>query len=558
MEETMFYPETLNIKRIFSDSDTFYQMPIYQRPYSWDKERVYQLWYDILEAYKNYEKNPNVDQNYFLGSLVVIKKDKSFEVVDGQQRLTTLTILFCVLRDMKLDLSSKNNVVIKKCIHDDEDEVQNARLKLTTHLDNHSLFKTTIIDGISLDNESKSEENRFLKTAFYFKRLIEKANDSSSEDYIPNFQSMIDYIFERVLLIRIKCYDEGFAIKLFSVLNDRGLDLNPTDIIKAYLLQKLSCETDRKSFIEVWKRIENLCKQSKESMQNLFNLYLFYSTGENPKNSLQEEYKIKLKDAEPHSLILDIETFAKNLVYIVSDNFDSDISLLKYLPNKLYWRAILAAAKQVNYHDFDLLKNLIMRYFYQSWIAEGTSSRIKQTSFNIIKEVKKNSTIVDIKNLISKNLEKYESYQSFLPRQNIYNKSWHKPVLFLLEYNTQEKMSFVEISDDIHTEHILPKGWENDNLNWSQCFTKDDANEFIDSLGNLTLLSGIRNIQASNRNYISKIEIYNGNDGKGIDGKTRFNITQDIMKKYPKHWSIDIIRERRDDMISKIISYLII
>ncbi|MGC6376130.1 DUF262 domain-containing protein, partial [Pasteurella multocida] len=83
MEQPMFYPETLNIKRIFSDSDIFYQIPIYQRPYSWDKERVYQLWYDILEAYKNYEKNGDVDQNYFLGSLVVIKKDKSFEIVDG-------------------------------------------------------------------------------------------------------------------------------------------------------------------------------------------------------------------------------------------------------------------------------------------------------------------------------------------------------------------------------------------------------------------------------------------------------------------------------------------
>ncbi|HDR1060726.1 TPA: DUF1524 domain-containing protein [Pasteurella multocida] len=372
---------------------------------------------------------------------------------------------------------------------------------------------------------------------------------------IPNFQSMIDYIFERVLLIRIKCVDESFAIKLFSVLNDRGLDLNPTDIIKAYLLQKLNCKTDRESFIEVWKRIENLCKQSKENMQNLFNLYLFYSTAENPRNSLQEEYKIKLKDKEPHSLILDIENFAKNLVEIVSDNFDSDISLLKYLPNKLYWKAILATAKQKNYRDFDLLKNLIMRYFYQSWIAEGTSSRVKQTSFNIIKEVKKNSNIVDIKNVILKNLEKYESYQSFLPRQNVYNKSWHKPVLFLLEYNTQEKMSFVEISNDIHTEHILPKEWKKDDLNWSQYFTENDAKEFINSLGNLTLLSGIKNIQASNRDYVSKVDIY---DGKGIDGKTRFNITQDIMKKYPKNWSVETIKERRDDMVSKIISYLTI
>ena len=94
-----FKPESLTIEAIFSNADSFYQMPIYQRPYSWDKDRVEQLWADIFEAYENHKENPSQDNNYFLGSLVVVKnKNGAYDVVDGQQRITTLTILFCVLR----------------------------------------------------------------------------------------------------------------------------------------------------------------------------------------------------------------------------------------------------------------------------------------------------------------------------------------------------------------------------------------------------------------------------------------------------------------------------
>ena len=90
--DEIFKPENKSIKQIFGDTDAFYQMPIYQRPYSWDKERVEQLWYDILEAFKNNSEDDNLDPNYFLGSVVVVKKPTYFEVVDGQQRLTTITI----------------------------------------------------------------------------------------------------------------------------------------------------------------------------------------------------------------------------------------------------------------------------------------------------------------------------------------------------------------------------------------------------------------------------------------------------------------------------------
>ncbi len=545
--DEIFKPENKSIKQIFGDTDAFYQMPIYQRPYSWDKERVEQLWYDILEAYKNNTEDKTIDPNYFLGSVVVVKKPNNFEVVDGQQRLTTLTILFCTLRDLKLEITQKN--IVSNSIKDLVESKE--RLKLTTHLNNQALFEESIVNGINFESSKKDiQDNRFLQTAYYFKDLVKKSQNPESEDFIENIGDFVDYLFNKTTMIKIVCYDEGFAIKLFTVLNDRGLDLSPADIIKAYLLQNLD-ETRRVSFIEVWKRIENIVKLSDESLQGVFNLYLYYLKGENPKRALQDELKLEFKNGNAQQIILDVEKFAKNLLEIQNDNNDKYISMLKYLSQSIYWKSILTTAKQVEYKQYEELKTLITKYYYQSWMASGTSNRIKQTSFNILKRVKNQSDVSEIKDLIIDNLSKYEPYQDFLSTENAYWTNWLKPTLLSIEYFQQDQKDFIPISRELHAEHILPKEWNKEELNWSLSFNEENAKPKLNSLGNLTLLSGHKNIQASNRNYIDKVEIYKGNGGKGFDGKTSFEITKRILDDFPD-WNIQAIENRYIWLISEI------
>ena len=105
----IFKPDAKTIAKIFGDADSYYQVPDYQRPYSWEDEQIEQLWDDLYSAMQS------GDESYFLGPMILIRtKDGYFEVVDGQQRLTTLTILFCVLRDLygsdieKLDKNVNN------------------------------------------------------------------------------------------------------------------------------------------------------------------------------------------------------------------------------------------------------------------------------------------------------------------------------------------------------------------------------------------------------------------------------------------------------------------
>lgn len=548
MSDIIFNPESLSIEEIFSNADSFYQMPEYQRPYSWDKERVEQLWADIFEAYKNHQEDNTMDANYFLGSLVVVKnKNGAYDVVDGQQRITTLTILFCVLRDLNLPEIQSYIPTILDSISSTKKSKE--RLKLTTQLNNQALFETTVLKGITFEKISENlKENRFLQTANYFKNLIEKSKKENSEFYIHDFLGFIQYLFEKTTLIRIVCNDENFAIKLFSVLNDRGLDLTSADIIKAHLLQKLD-ENQRTQFNEVWKRIETLCKQMGESLQGILNLYLYYLAESNPKKNLHDELKERLKNNDPQQVILEIEDFAKFLSELNLDYQDKDISKLKYLPHSVYWKSILLTAKIKKYPYYDELKALLVKYYYQSWIADGTSNRIKQTSFNIIKEVKNNQNIENIKQSILNNLKEYPNYLSSLERNNIYSFKWHKALLLAVEYEQRDDYPFVEITKDLHTEHILPKEWQAESLNWSQFFDKNTADGLLNSLGNLTLLSGNKNIRASNKDYLNKKSIY---IGKGEDGKTSFEITQSIFEHYPDKWTAENILARKEWLITQI------
>ena len=148
MEES-FKPLSLSVNQLFGDPKTLYKIPLYQRPYKWVDEQVEQLWDDVFDAYKN------EIENYFLGSIITAKPAESdsvfTDIVDGQQRLTTLMILFCVLRDNFQDIN-KNDT--ENPLSVDIEAVKAAislnnkvkRLKLFTHAQHQTDFSKEILN----------------------------------------------------------------------------------------------------------------------------------------------------------------------------------------------------------------------------------------------------------------------------------------------------------------------------------------------------------------------------------------------------------------------------
>lgn len=304
-----FKPLSLSIRELFGNTDSLYKIPQYQRPYKWEDEQVGKLWDDIFEAYENKE------DNYFLGSIITAKprddeQSVYVDVVDGQQRLTTLMILFCVIRDLfpSLNENDKDNPFAV-----DVDTIKSSialfgksnRLKLFTHAKHQSDFESLILNGnIAKLSKPKKYEIRideepsykFINTAFIFRDKLEKLEQTE-----PGVSGkLINYLFKDVKIIRIDCKSKEFAIKLFQVLNDRGMDLTSADLIKSFLLGKVydsykddsdTCKRKEEQFISDWREIEQSVKNCDINLNDLFTIYLYYLLGSNPKKSLSDEFE---------------------------------------------------------------------------------------------------------------------------------------------------------------------------------------------------------------------------------------------------------------------------
>lgn len=545
MEES-FKPRSLSIGELFGDTKSLYQIPKYQRPYKWESEQVEQLWDDIRESYEN------EIANYFLGSVITASPNEEklgyIDVVDGQQRLTTLMILFCVLRDHFPDLNQNDT---DNPLTVNIDTIRSAitynsralRLRLYTHSSHQSDFNTLILNEgatktliapykyeIKKDQEPKF---KFINTALIF---IEKLNEYNRENQLG---CLINYLFYHVKIIRIDCTSRDFAIKLFQVLNNRGLDLTPADLIKSFLLEKLykkyqhDLETSKikeDNFMSDWREMEQIIRNCDDiSLNDLFIIYAHYLLGSNQKKSYTEELQTLFEHQDPNDVIAALKSFITNYYEKIYNTNNKIIYSFKYIRWSHYWKAILMTAITTNYKEFDILIFQLRRFYYLYWIAGKTLSQVKQTSFNVIKAIKDKKHINYLKAIFNNKLEldKIHEYATSQLISNVVDKeAWIKPLLILIEYNLtdQSNPNFIPLTNDLHLEHILPKKYQ-DLAEWSH-ITDDIKNKWLHSIANLTLLSGKKNIDASNNSFAVKMKIYQGNK---TNNTTAFRLSQKIL-----------------------------
>jgi uncharacterized protein with ParB-like and HNH nuclease domain len=522
------------IMKLFGDADSYYQIPDYQRPYSWNGEQIEQMWDDVYSAMVAGE------ESYFLGPVILIEKGAYFEVVDGQQRLTTITILFCVLRDLYLPGDKKIANTIKSLVD------QQYRIRLITALHCQSLFEDQILDGVKFPdgelNKKEREKNKFINAAMIFKEHLAKINKTQRSQFVS-------FLLNQVIMISIVCTKQHFAIKLFQVLNTRGLDLDNSDLIKSHLYAYLKKEQHQQQFMTTWNEIETVSKQIYESLENLFTIYEYFLLAKNPESSLFEELKKKFgPDPDANKVIFKFKKF----VDCFNEIYQLESSLMNsfwYIPNQVFWKAILTTAKSEDFKEFDELCWELRRMFYSYWIAGYTSSKVKQLSFNIIGLIKAGKKLAEIKKTIANKM----NLDSVIKRMadNLYNdaygETWAKPLLALIEYNQTDdaKITRLEMDRKLHVDHILPEKWVKINY-WKSNWSQERATLWLNKLGNLTLLSGKKNIAASNNSFPKKSKIYEKN---GLDGMTSFIISQRILK--TTDWTENEVKKRHHWIIKE-------
>ncbi len=574
-----------------TELSAYYQIPTYQRPYQWTEENCEKLLDDLLSSYECYKES-----DYFCGSLVLIAIDTdsktnatTYDVVDGQQRLSTFILLAKVLAtlyDKDKDLNKTSRDFLEKSLGDTDGEKRKRLIFDTIGLNAEKDFQNTLDFFDDLDvskgENSKSNapskgENRYLKNAICLKNYLEKKEIADINDFIR-------WLYLKVIFIKTTCSNISMALRIFSVLNARGLPLHAIDVFKVELLKKLAKEKDQEYFVSRWNALRQKCseneskfpkrkenKREKNAAETLFSWYLTYlhpvTGGKNMEERLADQFENLNKT--PLEYLKGVEDFYDAYCEVLEMQ-DRHAHLLSYLASD-FWHIILCTSLLHRYSDQEIeaLKKLLVKFYYQNWVAEQKEPK-KQTNCNIINALKEKKNIDDIISIVKQYLDKNKITQNFrekLKDDYLYEKhkkssknSWLKPILILVEYFMSDDPKPKRIQmNDFHVEHILP---QNPTLSsqWAKDFSEEERERYTHSLANLTLLGGKKNTKASNLDFKDKKKIYMGEEIRLSKKKTSramtcYKMTIDIAHSYTE-WTPKSLEKREKDLMSIIESVL--
>ncbi|GAA8197373.1 DUF262 domain-containing protein [Helicobacter pylori] len=556
---------------------SYYQIPDYQRPYQWTEKNCEKLLDDLFSSYEYYKES-----GYFCGSLVliVINTDsetnaETYDIVDGQQRLSTFILLAKVLADLYNDcLTPKNLEHLQEGWKDRHTE--RKRLSFNAIGSNAEYDFQDALDFFDDSHHvSKNDENNYLKNAVCLK-------DYLREKEIKNINNFIGWLYSNVKFITIICPNIDKALRIFNVLNARGLPLNATDIFKGELLKELAKEEDQKKLVSRWNALSQKCSDNDLTMETLFS---WYSTYLNPVTSKEKTEKrlvtwFKNLNKTPLEYLKGVEDFY-NAYGEVLEMQDRYAYLLSYVASD-YWRVVLCTSLLHHYSDQDIeaLKELLVKFYYQDWVAGQTRSTRSQTCCNIISALKEKKSVESIASIVVKKyLDDKNITQRFrdnLQDSNLYTKfyytgktakknSWVKPVLILVNYFMSDNANpaYIKMDDDLHVERILPEN-PDPSSQWVKDFSEEERGLYTHSLANLTLLGGKKNTKALsqvlNQDFKEKKEIYMGkpialDNKKTFKVMTCYDMTKNDVCRYTE-WTPKNLEKRKEELIKYIESVL--
>ncbi len=406
-------------------------------------------------------------------------------------------------------------------------------------------------------------KNSYLKNAICLKNYLEKKEIADINDFIQ-------WLYLKVNFITITCSDTDMALRIFTVLNARGLPLHATDIFKGELLKKLTEEKEQEELATRWENLRQKCLDNGFAMETLFSQHLTYLNPVTSKEKMEKRLVTCFKNLNKTPLeYLDVVEDFYNAYCEVLKMQDRHAHLLSYLEDN-YWRAILCASILHNYSESEIetLKELLVKFYYQHWVAGQAKSTREQTCCNIINALKEKKSMEHIVSIAIKNLDDYSVTQHFKEKLRdslVYKKQptknpWIKPILILVEYFMSDDPKPKRIqTNDFHVEHILPQN-PDPSSQWAKDFSEEERERYTHSLANLTLLGGTKNKEASNLDFKDKKKIYMGEENSSSKKKTSrvmtcYKMTIDIAHHYTE-WTPKSLEKREKELIKIIESVL--
>ncbi len=541
IEITNFNKNT--IEDILSRKDVKYSVSYFQRDYSWGKDEWGKLLDDIFESLSERRK-------HFLGFMTFFRPDNSNEIqiIEGQQRLATMTILAATIRDIFIEKKdSKWKEIDNQLIKTKDIYSEKIFDKLGLSEINRDFFKEYIHkEDRAKEKTEKMKKEKRLKLS---NRLIRDCYNYF-HNKLKDQRLLLDILRQATrefIVITTEVTNLRSAYILFQTLNDRGLDLTLSDLLKTHLLQKSG--DDWKDIKKDWDFILNL---SGIDNMNIFLRHYWLSTrGTVKEKELFDKFSSEIKNREEcYKFIRELKkeagTYSMLLNPEASDFFGNKI-IVELLKDELYILTkqqvlplLLAVCQKFNSDNKTLVvKSLISFIFRYLTIGEQENKELERLFSEIARSIRKNkikNAVHVIKELKKKDINNATFKQLFKTKQIKDNKKAVYILTKIEKFLSGQKEKFAA---DITLEHILPVNPDNE---CKQQYTVDkklweDKDEWIYRIGNMTLLLSKPNKKAQNKSpMIKSREIYKKH--------TKLEINKDL--KNIKKWSTAEIEKRQE------------
>jgi len=551
--------EAFKLSKVFS-SDFQYLIPNYQRPYSWEVENIEQLFDDLYDFFQG-----DTEETYFLGSVVVIKKDHFPEsyVVDGQQRLTSLTILLSVLASFLSDKSKANSIELYIKQPENLAESIPAQPRLTLRKQDNDFFSKYIqnikieeLKSINIDSDCKTDaqKNIYKNTLALVKRVKDKFE--GDEEGIFEF---CKFIIQKCCIVIVSTPNEKSAFRIFSVMNDRGLDLLPSDILKSYLIGKMSSKQDE--YTDKWEDLEQDLGRAR--FNELFShIRMIYLKTKAQKSLLDEFQESIIPNINSVSDFIDTEltSYADKFNALKSrnyraGNFTEEINGYLFWLNKVNfseWIPVVIRflhAKPTEQLAYDFFKHLdcLTSYIYLS--AKNINDRIYRFG-DILKQLENDldcSKELKIPNKLYLTDEEKQEFKLLLDG-NVYQLVSPRRNYLILRMDSMISDGAATYNlqkDSLTIEHVLPQTIK-DGSQWSSWWDVDNHKLWVHRLANLVPLNRRRNSSASNLEFKDKKEKY----FKGNNNVSSYALTTQVLD--TEEWTPDIVAQRQDNLLSRL------
>ncbi len=518
------------------------KVPIHQRPYSWQEEHVNALLDDI-------RSNFNEDE-YFLGTIVLTESNSQYEIVDGQQRITTVLLIYAGIRDLfENDKDSEDIQTKYLSTYDIRTKEYVPKLELSQQ--DNDFFRNLIIDK-KVDTKPQRGSNQKIKDAY---KLIKDALDKLLESNNNDENILIDwkeFIDKQLKVVAISVPNDTNAFTIFETLNDRGLALAQIDLLKNYLYSKSNTRLEevQRSWIELVSKIESENESLLLTYIKHF-WFTYYGFVRERNNELFKSIKSKFKTSTT------VTTFVNNLkndvdIYLAILNHNSSfwsdydslckghIETLNYFNLEQYRPLVFAILKKFQPEEVKKSLKLIVSWLVRNLIVGAMGGGTLEKAY----AEKARAIFLDE---IKTARELREALSSIIPQDDVFRErfkiatvSQPKNARYYLSaienYKRGEQYPELIVNlnpDSVNLEHILPQNPEGNYPN----FTDEQHASYYKRIGNLTLMKTKENNEFKSSKFSDKKNKY---------AESELWITNSLAEK--TDWDIDMINKRQEDL----------